>query len=94
MPTDGAIDHVNDRRRETRSHVIKSAQIILQNSVIDCIVLDVATNGARVRTGGVVVTPEHVILQFRGGGAFFARRRWSRGMEIRFVFDRPAHLRV
>jgi hypothetical protein len=90
--THGVIDHVTDRRGETRHRVIKRAQIIFQNSVIDCTVLDVSTNGARVRTNAIVITPEQVIVQFRGGGAFFARRRWSRGMEMSFVFDRPAPL--
>jgi hypothetical protein len=89
---DPSIDEAPDRRRETRHRVIKSAQMIFQNSVIDCAVLDVSTSGARVRTGAIVITPELVILQFRGGGAFYARRRSSLGMEISFSFDRPAPL--
>jgi hypothetical protein len=88
-----AIAKSTDRRRETRDRVIKSAQMIFHDSVIDCTVMDVSPNGARVRTSAVVVTPEQVILQLRGGAAFFARRRWARGMEISFIFDGPAPLR-
>jgi len=90
---DRAIDQGSDRRRETRDRVIKRAQLIFHDSVIDCTVMDVSPNGARVRTGAVVVTPERVVLQLRGGGAFFAHRRWARGMEISFSFDGPAPLR-
>ena len=90
---DGVAESGSDRRREPRQRVIKGAQLIFQGSVIDCTVLDVSPNGARVRTSGVVVTPEQVILQFRGGSAYFARRRWSQGTEMSFVFDRPAPLK-
>jgi hypothetical protein len=90
---DTAIEQGSDRRRETRDRVIKGAQLIFNNSVIDCTVMDVSPNGARVRTSAIVVTPERVILQFRGGGAFFAHRRWSRGMETSYMFDGPAPLR-
>jgi hypothetical protein len=89
---DRTLDQATDRRGETRQRVIKGAQLIFSNTVIDCTVLDVSTTGARVRTAAVVVTPELVILQFRGGGAFHARRRSSLGMEISFSFDRPAPL--
>jgi hypothetical protein len=89
---DQTLDQATERRRETRHRVIKGAQMIFQNSVIDCAVLDVSTSGARVRTGAIVITPEQVILQFRGGGAYFARRRSSQGMEISFSFERPAPL--
>jgi hypothetical protein len=89
---DRPLKQATNRRREARDRVIKGAQLIFHNSVIDCTVLDVSTTGARVRTAAVVVTPELVIVQFRGGGAFYARRRSSLGMEISFSFERPAPL--
>ena len=88
----GAIEQVGEKRRETRYPVIKRAQIVFQNSVIDCTVLDVSPNGARVHTDAVGIIPEQVVFQFKGGAAFFARRRWSRGMEASFIFDRPVPL--
>lgn len=84
--------HRGDQRRERRHAVIKRAKIVFEGSVIDCVVVDVSTCGARVCTSAVVLVPELVVLRFSGGGAFFARRRWSRGMEMGFAFEGPAPL--
>ena len=93
LSPDGAIEKTGDRRRGPRDRVIKGAKLIFHNSVIDCTVMDISPTGARVRTSAVVVVPEQVTLQLRGGSAFFAHRRWSRGMEISFVFEGTAPLR-
>jgi hypothetical protein len=85
-------DKIEDERREKRHGLIKRAKIVVGNSVIDCAVVNVSTSGARVRTGAVVVVPEHVVLRFSGGSAFVAQRRWSRGMEMGFVLNGPAPL--
>src|ERR1035437_9621825 len=85
-------DKIEDERREKRHGLIKRAKIVVGNSVIDCAVVNVSTSGARVRTGAVVVVPEHVVLRFSGGSAFVAQHRWSRGMEMGFVLNGPAPL--
>ena len=77
----------NDGRRRARSRVIKSAKILFGGSVIDCVVQDVSVGGAKVRTPTPVVVPEKVVLQFLGGAAFSATRRWSRGLQIGFDFE-------
>ncbi len=77
-------------RHEKRQRVIKSAKIMAGAAVFDCVVLDVSPRGARVRTSAVVVVPEHVVLQFRGGAAFAARLTWARGMQMGFALDGPA----
>src|ERR1700735_1203718 len=84
---DRSMNQATDRRGSPRDRVIKSAQLIFHDSIIDCIVMDISAAGAKVRTSSVVVVPEHVVLQLRGGANFFARRTWSRGMEISFAFD-------
>ena len=80
------------KRLAIREAVLKSAQIIFDHSVIDCLVLDVSEAGAKVRTAAVVLIPERVTLRFRGGTIFPAVRRWTRGMEIGFSFEATASL--
>ena len=84
---DRSMGQATDRRGANRDRVIKSAQMIFHDSVIDCIVMDISADGAKVRTSSVVVVPEQLVLQLRGGASFFARRTWSRGLEISFAFD-------
>jgi hypothetical protein len=88
----GPIDPADQRRRETRTGVIKRAKIVFGRSVIDCVVLNVSTSGARVRTDVVVPVPEQVILRFSGGSAFVAQVQWALGTELGFKFDGLAPL--
>jgi hypothetical protein len=85
-------EHKGDKRRERRHAVIKRAKIVFGGSIIDCLVVDVSTCGARVCTSALVLVPELVVLRFSGGSAFIAHRRWSRGMEMGFMFEGPAPL--
>jgi hypothetical protein len=88
----GQIDHTDKRRREARTGVLKRAQISFGRAVIDCVVLDVSSSGARVRTDIVATIPEQVILRFSRGSAFLARAQWARGTELGFAFDGLAPL--
>ena len=88
---------VESKRLAIREGVLKSAQIIFGQSVVDCLVLDVSEAGARVRTASITPIPDQVTLRFRGGATFPAVRRWTRGMEIGFslaltasLVDKPA----
>ncbi len=76
---------IDEQRTTLRQAVLKGAQIIFGQTVIDCLVLNVSASGARVRTAAVIQIPEQVTLKFRGGAVFPATRRWARGMEIGFA---------
>jgi hypothetical protein len=89
---DMASASVDIKRLAIREAVLKSAQIIFDQSVVDCLVLDVSETGARVRTASVFPIPRQVRLRFRGGATFPAERRWARGMEIGFSFATAATL--
>jgi hypothetical protein len=82
----------DQKRLAIREAVLKGAQIIFGQSVVDCLVLDVSETGAKVRTASVVPVPEQVTLRFRGGAIFPAVRRWTRGMEIGFSLAETASL--
>jgi hypothetical protein len=88
----GHIDQIDMRRREVRTGVLKRAKITFGRSVIDCIVIDVSSGGARVRTEVVTAVPEQVVLRFSGGSAFVARLQWALGTELGFAFDGLAPL--
>ena len=83
---------VDIKRLALREAVLKSAQIVFDQSVVDCLVLDVSETGAKVRTAAITPVPRQVTLLFRGGAAFPAERRWARGMEIGFSFATTATL--
>ncbi len=82
----------NDKRVALRQAVLKGAQIVYGQTVVDCLVLNVSDTGARVRTAAVIPIPDRVSLRFRGGAVFTATRRWTRGMEIGFSFDGASSL--
>jgi PilZ domain-containing protein len=82
----------DDKRLSIRQAVLKAAQITFDQSVVDCLVLDISETGARVRTAAVVPVPEQVTLRLRGGAIFSAVRCWSRGMEIGLSLETAAAL--
>jgi hypothetical protein len=76
-----------NKRQAMRQAVYKGAQIILPSqSVFDCVVMNISTKGARVRTAAVMPVPERVSLQLRGGAVIPAIRRWTRGTNIGLEF--------
>jgi len=83
---------LDTKRIAIREAVLKSAQIIFAQSVVDCLVLNVSETGAKVRTASVVPIPRQVTLRFRGGASFLAVRRWTRGPEIGFSLALTATL--
>ena len=70
------------KRQKPRETVLQKGQLVLGDSIIDCIVLDISAGGARVRTAVVTHIPERVTLRLRGGALLPAVRRWTRGAEI------------
>ncbi len=72
--------------------MLKGAKLLFNESVVDCLVLNVSETGARVRTAAVVPIPDQVRLRLNDGATFSATVRWTRGVEFGFSFDGPASL--
>ena len=81
------------RRSADRETVLKASQLVFRDSVIDCVVVNISPDGARVRTAAVVPVPERLTLMVRGGSVIPAERRWARGTEIGLAFVGAASLR-
>ena len=59
---------MKERRKSTRSRVLRGAKIVLgTSSVIDCVVRNVTNSGARVQIANTVELPEDLGLTFDGG---------------------------
>jgi hypothetical protein len=80
-----AFDRSRDRAEE--------GQLVFRDSIIDCVVVNISPDGARVRTAALVPVPERLTLMVRGGTAIPAERRWARGTEIGLAFAGIASLR-
>jgi hypothetical protein len=80
-------DSEDSKRLAARETVLKSGQIVFRDIVIDCVILDISGEGARVRTAVMVPIPEQVTLRLRGGAVLPAVRRWARGTEIGLAFS-------
>ena len=83
---------VVNKRGAQRQAVLKGAQIVFGQTVVDCLVLNVSETGARLRTAAAVELPQLVTLRFRGGAVFPAVRRWARGSEIGFSLESSGFL--
>ena len=59
---------MQERRRSTRSRVLKGAKVILDaSSVIDCLVHNLTDGGARIEIQNAVALPEAVDVTFDSG---------------------------
>jgi hypothetical protein len=57
-----------ERRRLSRSRILKGAKLVLgKTSMLDCIVRNVTTTGARIEISSATRLPEAVGLTFDGG---------------------------
>lgn len=84
---------VEESRLAARQGVLKGAKIVLgASTVIDCVVLNLSSRGARVRLSAMMALPPQVTLCFRAGAAFTASQRWARAQEIGLEFIGPASL--
>jgi hypothetical protein len=80
-------DSEDSKRLAARETVLKSGQIVFRDIVIDCVILDISAECARVRTAVMVPIPEQVTLRVRGGAVLPAVHRWARGTEIGLAFS-------
>lgn len=87
-PTHGPADN---QRAEPRKRMLKSAKLVFNGGVMDCIVLDISAKGALVLLPAPMPLPEQVALHLSGGVIYHARRRWRRGQDVGFEFkDAPS----
>ena len=76
-----------DRKRQThRQPMLRVAKILMEISVVDCLVLDMSASGVRVSTPTMFVFPEAVRIELKSGAVYGATRCWQRGLETGFEF--------
>jgi len=79
-----------ERRSASRAPVIKSAKIMvgdsMSQSIFNCLVLDESATGVLVDLGTLVILPAEVTVQLGGGGTYLARRRWGVGTRVGLEF--------
>jgi len=84
-----------ERRRYPRMRVVKDAKIVIgTSSVLDCVVRDLSSTGARIEIQNAIGLPEAVDVTFDGGHTFRpCRLKWrtlnETGVEF-FEVDRAA----
>lgn len=76
-----------EQRHDARKSVLKRAHIVVEGGVLDCVVENLSTTGARVRLGAPAALPEALFLRFPDGASHAARRRWSRGTAVGLEFE-------
>ena len=81
-----AIEEKGGKRHKPRESVLQRGQLVFHDSIVDCVVLDISAEGARVRTSVVVQVPNRLTLRVRGGAVLPAEQRWARGAEIGLAF--------
>ena len=71
---------MQERRKITRTRVLKNAKFLLgQSSVIDCVVRDLTNAGAGVEVPSTIEMPEALDLTFNGGRSIRpCRRVWRK----------------
>ena len=79
-------------RRVTRQAVLKTAKVFCQDTVYDCLLVDISEAGARIRLATATPLPDRFTVRFAGGAAFECERRWARGPEVGLAFIGTAGL--
>lgn len=81
-----------EKRGHKRHHVLKSARIILPggNSTLPCIVLDLSTGGAKLRTDQWFLMPDQFSLDIDGGATFMATLQYRYKDEVGIHFQHAA----
>lgn len=86
------MDTDDEKRRARRVGVLRSVRLVFEQMAMDCIVRDVSPTGVRIRLPQDVIVPEQVTLHFQKGEVVSARRRWQRGHQAGFAFERTDSL--
>lgn len=82
----------DEKRDSRRQSVLKTAKILWDASVVDCLVVEQSTTGVRVSMSIPMTVPDQVTIHFGGGAVRPATRQWTRGTEIGFEFAGSAGL--
>jgi hypothetical protein len=77
-------------QRPARTSVMKAARITFRDSVRDCALMNVSSNGARVHLFEEAELPEIATLSLVDGENWTVRRRWQDGMHAGFEIISPA----
>ena len=77
-----------DRRRALRERMLQRAQIVVDDRLFDCVLLDLTTGGARVETILPLNLPVRFGLRFSDGRQFVCERRWRVGQRMGLMFLR------
>ena len=80
---------MQERRKITRTRVLKGAKFLLgKSSVIDCVVRDITNVGAGVDVPNTIDLPEALDLTYDGGRSFRGCRRvWRKLNKIGVEFN-------
>ncbi len=78
-----------DHRKEPRQRVLKTGKLYcgaFSPTVIDCLVVEVSSNGVRVETPEMTQVPELFKVRIGDAQVHRARRCWTRGQVIGMEF--------
>lgn len=94
---DGGREVVSDQapsarqpRAARRDQTVKSAHVLIGETALRCVVMDMSAAGARIAFASPVSLPSVLALRIRDGSTYPAVRRWSRGLEAGLEFTAPA----
>ena len=71
-------------RRYARCRMFKPAHVVLEDSVLDCVLLDLSPGGAQIYLLARAELPDFVALWLPSGESRPMRRRWQQGSHIGF----------
>ena len=73
-----------EQRHHVRAHILRRGKIVFRRGygAIDCVVLDVSPQGARLRVGSWLGLPESFQLRIENGAVHEARVRYRNVEEI------------
>ena len=83
----------NERRRARRMRCLRLARIVLpgDRAVVDCVVMDMSTTGARLKTKSFFVAPDAFSIEVVGSGVRRpARVAWQRGAMLGVTYTDDA----
>ena len=77
-----------EQRHHARAHILRRGKIVFRRGygAIDCVVLDVSPQGARLRVGSWLGLPESFQLRIENGAVHEARVRYRNVEEIGVQF--------
>jgi hypothetical protein len=84
---------MDDKRITRRQRVLKSGKIVFADgaSVVDCVIRDLSTTGARLDVPNTVGLPqEFTLLDVHSGKSYAAKAAWRRGQRMGVEFPNAA----